>query len=298
MEPTGNLVKNIVERFRHQLAGKYPDQEIIQFVYILFNEYLGWSKSKVHLSYSVDVSAETSSLMNLALKELLAGKPIQYILGKTIFHESLLQVNDQVLVPRPETEELCLMIAATHRGSEVRDFSILDIGTGSGCIAIDLKKHIQGSLVTAIDVSGAALEVARENARLNHAEISFCQSDILNDDNWQEIGRFHLIVSNPPYVLEREKSGMHVNVLEFEPALALFVADDDPLKFYRAISGFAKTHLICPGYLYFEINEKFGSEVRDLVLSLGFDDVKISKDFHGKDRFLSAILTAPSIPPL
>jgi release factor glutamine methyltransferase len=293
MEPTRNLVKNIVGSFKNQLAGKYPGQEIKQLVYILFDEYLGWSKSRVHLSFDEEIPEGALNLMNLAVMDLLAGKPIQYILGKTTFHDSLLELNGHVLIPRPETEELCMLIAAAHKSSEVQDFSILDIGTGSGCIAIDLKKHFQGSPVTAIDVSGLALEVASANAQLNHVEISFCQTDILREDNWQEIGRFHMIVSNPPYVLESEKSGMHVNVLEFEPAMALFVADDDPLVFYGAIARFARIHLIPPGYLYLEINEKFGMEVQDLLKSAGFGEVHVLKDFHGKERFIAATLTIP-----
>jgi release factor glutamine methyltransferase len=298
MDPTGNLVKNLVYNFRKRLGGIYPDHETMQFVYILFEEYLGWHKTRVHLSLETELPETVMSAFNLALEELYAGRPIQYITGHSWFNGTLLKVDPNVLVPRPETEELCAIIKADCRESGVDPLSILDIGTGSGCIAIDLKKHFPHSSITALDKSPGALQIARENAMNNQCEITFIHADILDPSDLASLGNYNLVVSNPPYVVESEKILMHRNVVEFEPGEALFVDDRDPLLFYRAISAFALSHLIPPARLYFEINERFGREVEELLFSNGFDEIRIVKDFHGKERFVSAILKFPSTPPL
>jgi release factor glutamine methyltransferase len=288
MEPAGSLVKNLLQHFEQKLAGIYPDQEIRQLTYILFEEYLGWQKTRVHLSLEVEIPGPVMKIFNRALGQLCAGKPVQYVIGKSWFNGTLLKIDANVLVPRPETEELCSIIKTAHQGMVNHQFSILDVGTGSGCIAIDLKKHFLHSDVTALDISPGAIGIAGENAGSNHCEISFIHADILDQAKWTELGKYHIIVSNPPYVMEHEKIRMHRNVSEYEPAQALFVADNDPLAFYRAISGFAVSHLIPPACLYFEINERLGQEVSELVRSFGFEDVSILQDFHGKERFVSA----------
>ncbi|MCX6305578.1 MAG: peptide chain release factor N(5)-glutamine methyltransferase [Bacteroidetes bacterium] len=297
MEQAGNLVKNLIKEFHQRLARIYPEQEIRQFIYILFEAYLGWPKTRVHVSLDARVPELAMNAFVKALEELADGKPVQYILGQAWFNGTMLKVDRNVLVPRPETEELCAMIRMGYPGRHNHPASILDIGTGSGCIAIDLKKYFQHSEVTAVDISTGALEIAKGNASSCHCDISFVHADILDEADRATLGRFDLIVSNPPYVTEREKTKMHRNVTEFEPAQALFVADGDPLVFYRAIAGFAASHLVPPGYLYFEINEKFGKEVAGLVSSFGFEEVCISLDFHGKERFVSAVLkSSPALP--
>jgi release factor glutamine methyltransferase len=296
MEPARNRVKNLIQEFRRELSGIYPDQEIRQIIHMLFEEYLGWQKTMVHLSPDAEIPEPALHSLFQALKALCAGRPIQYILGKSWFNGTLLKVDDNVLIPRPETEELCSIIRADHAARPDHQVSILDIGTGSGCIAIDLKKYFPDSEVTAVDNSPGALEIARENARSNHCEISFIHADIMNQADRSDLGRYHLIVSNPPYVMEREKIHMHRHVTESEPAQALFVADNDPLVFYKAITDFAVSHLMPPARLYFEINEQFGKEVGNLVQSSGFDTVRILQDFHGKDRFVTAMLNTPSAP--
>jgi release factor glutamine methyltransferase len=298
MNPTGNLVKNLILYFRQQLEGIYPDTEIRQFIYILFEEYLGWTKTRVHLSHESEIPGPVVDLFIQACRELSTGKPVQYILQKAWFNGTLLKVDARVLVPRPETEEFCSWIKSDLSGKHDQNLSILDIGTGSGCIAIDLKKHFLQAEVTAIDRSPGALEVAGENARVNHYDISFMAADILIQQDCNGLGRYHVIVSNPPYVMESEKQRMHRNVADFEPKEALFVPDHDPLIFYRAITAFATGHLQFPGNLYFEINEKFGREVGELLLASGFENVRILHDLHGKERFVSAILKSPSTLPL
>ncbi len=288
MLQAGNLVKNLIRDFHEKLAGIYPEQEIRQILYMLFDEYLGWTKTRVHLSLDAEIHEPEMNSFKLALGELVTGKPIQYILRKAWFNETLLKVGPGVLVPRPETEELCSIIQADHHEQQDQHFSILDVGTGSGCIAIDLKKKFPFSSVTAIDNSIQALEIAVENAFSNNCDVIFMHVDILNQSQWKAMGKYNLVVSNPPYIAESEKRQLHRNVIGFEPANALFVSDDDPLIFYRAICGFACTHLISTGSLYFEINERFGREVCELLVSFGFENVKILKDFHDRERFTSA----------
>ena len=276
--------------FREKLSVIYPDKEIGQFLYILFEEYLGWQKTTVHLSLDVEIPEPAIISFNLALEELQSGKPIQYILNKSWFNGTLLKVDANVLIPRPETEELCSIIKSGYHDNGKKQISILDIGTGSGCIAIDLKKHFSNAEVTAVDISIDALKIASENARANNCEISFIHADILNKTDRTELGKYNMIVSNPPYIAESEKILMHRNVTKFEPDEALYVTDHDPLLFYRAIAEFAIDHLVPPAHLYFEINERFGREVAEIVLSSGFDEVKILHDFHGKERFVTGVL--------
>lgn len=273
-----------------KLSGIYPDHEIRQFVFMLFEEYLGWTKPMVHLYPDTEIPEPVIGSLHRALDELITGKPIQYILGKSWFNGTLLKVDGNVLIPRPETEELCSMIKADLSGEQNRRLSILDIGTGSGCIAIDLKKYFTHSEVTAIDNSKGALKVAGENAVQNNCEIAFIHSDALSEANWKKLGTYHIIVSNPPYVTELERKQMHLNVTGFEPEKALFVSDNDPLMFYKTIAGFAVSHLKPRARLYFEINERYGKEVAGFVSALGYEEVRVLPDFHGKERFLTAVM--------
>ncbi len=290
MENSTISVNNLRKEFSTKLSGFYHEEEITQIIYMLFEEYLGWSKTQVHLSYNSEIPQAVLSLLTKALDDLCTGKPIQYILGKTWFNGILLTVDPRVLIPRPETEELCEIIGNSFKDNQNQVHSILDVGTGSGCISIDLKKRFPDASVTGIDSSLDALDIALKNALENHCEIDLFQSDILCRNDWKKFGRFNLIVSNPPYVLESEKKLMNRNVTAFEPSQALFVTDNDPLEFYRAIADFAVSHLFHPGHLFFEINEQFGKEIVDLLLSFGFSDVRILRDIHGKERFVKGNL--------
>jgi len=289
MENRVIFVNNLIKKFNTKLSGFYHEDEIRQITYMLFEEYLGWSKTQVHLSYNLEIPEAALTLFTNALTELCTGKPIQYILGKAWFNGILLTVDKRVLIPRPETEELCAIIGANLRDNHNQNFSILDIGTGSGCISIDLKKRFPNARITGIDSSRSALEIALKNAHENHCQLELIQSDILNNEDRITLGRFNMIVSNPPYVTEIEKKLMNRNVTEYEPSQALFVSDSNPLQFYIAIADFADSHLIRPGHLFFEINERFGKEIRNLLLFCGFSEVEIIKDIHGKDRFVMAV---------
>ena len=214
-------------------------------------------------------------------QRLLADEPVQYVLGEAQFLGRWFHVEPGVLIPRPETEELVQHVLACTQPTSWQG-TILDIGTGSGCIPIYLAKKLPDCLFSAIDISDDALGTARSNAERHGCIINFIKADILD---YQTSAMFDIIVSNPPYVLESEKAFMQPNVLDYEPDTALFVPDDDPLKFYRAICKFAVEHLNDGGKLYFEINEKYGQETAELMRFCGFGEVKVMQDLFGKDRF-------------
>jgi release factor glutamine methyltransferase len=223
---------------------------------------------------------------HFAVKDLLKNKPLQYIIGETEFCDLKFKVNENVLIPRPETSELVHLITNRQQTTDNSQLTILDIGTGSGCIAISLAKQLPQSQVYALDISEKALCVAKDNAYINNVDITFIHDDILSLRNKIET-KFDIIVSNPPYVRDLEKAEMRDNVLNWEPHNALFVSDDDPLIFYRNILEFAKTHLKENGEVWFEINEYLGKEMKDLCCEMGFSNVNIYKDFREKERFLS-----------
>lgn len=215
---------------------------------------------------------------------LLNHEPWQHIVGFADFYGLKFQVSPDVLIPRPETEELVQLVLENVKPKQ----AVLDIGTGSGCIPISIKKKYEDLNVFGLDVSEAALNIAKQNAILNHVEINWQQADILSPKEWSRVGesRFDIIVSNPPYVLESDKSKMHRNVLNFDPELALFVADETPLLFYEAISDFALQYLKPNGQLYFEIHQDFGQQTVALLKSKGFQNVEIVKDLFGNDRIV------------
>jgi len=213
--------------------------------------------------------------------------PIQYILGETEFYGLPFRVNDSVLIPRPETEELVDWIRSENNRNEA--LNILDIGTGSGCIAIALKHEFPNAAVEAFDISDKALETARSNAGLNKLDVEFSKVDILNVADQSK--KWDIIASNPPYIPELEKSEIEANVLEHEPHLALFVPDNDPLLFYRHIALFAKKQLNPNGKLYFEIHRDYGKECMELLASLGFSEIELRKDISGNNRMIRSVIS-------
>lgn len=268
--------RELFGRIRQELAGGYPSEEAEAVALRLLGHYLGVDRAALYL----DPEAETEEIPDLsaAVRELMAGRPLQYVLGETEFYGRSLKVNESVLIPRPETEELVRWIAEEHRNASPR---IIDIGTGSGAIAIALATELPGAEVSALDISPEALETARENAERNEVRVSFLQCDILRE---KPAGKFDVIVSNPPYVRESEKTEMRSNVLDHEPGTALFVPDSDPLLFYREIAAWGREALNDGGTLYFEINEAFGPETGELLSALGYGHVEVRKDLFGKDR--------------
>lgn len=287
------LVKDLKQIFHKELDAIYGKDEVFSFFFMLTEQYCNISRLDVALDTKISITKEEQEPLFKALESLKQHTPIQYILGETEFYGLPFKVNANTLIPRPETEELVqLVVDAYPKQNSKAKVSILDIGTGSGCIAISLAKNIVPSSVSALDVSAKALEQARQNAVLNNVEVDFVAGDILTmtegDSAFKNI-TFDVIVSNPPYVRNLEKLEMQANVLENEPHLALFVADDNPLLFYKAITGFAVQHLKQNGQLFFEINEYLGPEMIQLLEDNGFKDVQLKQDFFGKDRMVKGI---------
>tara|TARA_B100001287_G_scaffold268446_1_gene264733 strand:+ start:489 stop:1328 length:840 start_codon:yes stop_codon:yes gene_type:complete len=262
-----------------ELSSIYEMEELNSIFNLLSEDYLKIPRSKILLANEIDLNESDQTLFLSALERLKTHEPIQYVLGKTSFMDLEFKVNSSVLISRPETEELVrLMLKEDLNGKE-----ILDIGTGSGCIAISLAKNLPNAKVSALDISKDALKVARENAKLNNVNIEFIHADIFE---YQSDKKYDIIVSNPPYVLESEKSLMKKNVLDFEPGLALFVENDNPLKYYRSILKFASNSLHNKGFLFFEINENYSAKFENICKLNSFYNIRVISDFNMKNRFL------------
>jgi release factor glutamine methyltransferase len=284
MKAADNRVQSVTDFFQSELLGGYDKEEISLFCFLCFEHFLGF-KNKTDLILRAQERMSESELLRfvLAVKDLKKRKPIQYILGKAPFYGLTFQVDSHVLIPRPETEELVELVIQHWDAKPVR---LLDIGTGSGCIAIALQRNLPQAQVLALDVSETALETARENALANRASVQFAIFDILSDPaGWKE-GKLDIIVSNPPYIRRSEMNAMDSNVSSFEPHLALFVGDEDPLLFYRRIAEFAESHLHAGGELFLEVNEALGHDVAAMLSSEGFSTPVVQKDLNGKDRIV------------
>lgn len=280
-------VGEVFDELVNELTPMYEMREATNIVRILFQEKLKMSRVDLAMHQSSNLNDKDKKQIFQVAEKLLEGQPVQYVLGKVDFLNCTLRVNKNVLIPRPETEELAQWVISENNSPELY---LLDVGTGSGCIAISMAKNIAESFVTAIDISQPALELARINAITNATNIDFQNFDILNEEIWKKLDEFDVIVSNPPYVCEKEKEKMHVNVLEHEPHNALFVPDNDPLLFYRKISDMALKRLCKGGRIYFEINEAYAKEVKELLEKKGFSEVMIRQDMNNKDRFVKATL--------
>jgi protein-(glutamine-N5) methyltransferase, release factor-specific len=275
-----------LKHFIHQRLGKlYESTEIQSFYFMLLAHYGHYSKVDVLTNTEEELPEEVVLPIKKAIKALLSAEPIQYVLGETEFCSYRFFVTKDVLIPRPETEELVDWVYRQYK-TTATPLKILDIGTGSGAIAISLKKLLPQAEVTAIDVSAEALAIARRNAKTNGATIHFVQQDILMTDRLPE--KYDVIISNPPYVRFAEQAEMHPNVLNYEPHLALFVSDENPLLFYDKIAELAYRFLTPQGSLFFEINQYLGKETQDLVRQKGFNEVILQQDLLGNDRMLFA----------
>jgi release factor glutamine methyltransferase len=275
-------LKELKNKFITELSEVYPSEEITSFFSILSEKYLGLTRLEVVVQPELNVSVAISETFLNAISRLKVFEPIQYITGETQFYGLPFKVNENTLIPRPETEELVEWILEVQKKAKSKSF--LDIGTGSGCIAVSLAKFTQECEVSALDFSSEALKKAKENAILNVVSVDFFQQDILKTKHLPK--QYNVIISNPPYVRELEKKAMQTNVLNYEPASALFVSDKDPLLFYRKIAQLAKTYLATNGLLYFEINEYLSKDLVTMLETIGFFDVVVKKDIFGKDRMI------------
>ena len=313
-----NRVHDILALYHEELDPLYGPGEVAAFGEMLFEAFLGWDRVQLLTSKSHTVNQSDLLRLHWALEDLLRHRPIQHIIGHVDFCGCRIAVSSDVLIPRPETEEMVDFLVEngerrvengerrteSHRGQALSTPQVLDLCTGSGCIAIALKKGFPEADVTAVDLSAAALAVARRNALENAAEVNFVQSDILatpKEENKEEnkeknseeknfnfqFSIFNLIVSNPPYVRQSERAAMQRNVLDYEPPLALFVPDDDPLRFYRAIAALAEHRLAPDGLLAIEINEALADDTCALLRQHGFNP-QVHKDFRDRNRFITA----------
>lgn len=279
-------IREYRDKFYNSLRDRNEPAEVDMFFRLLAEAYLKMSRIQISLNLESELSEEEFSKFESALQRLSAHEPIQYIIGETEFYGLPMKVDRNVLIPRPETEELVEWILQDLKSRDVKSPRILDIGTGSGCIAISLAKNLKEADVTAIDVSEGALIMAQTNAALNEVSVTFELTDILVVEKLSST--FDVIVSNPPYVRELEKHEIKPNVLENEPETALFVKDEDPLLFYEKITKLAQTALKENGSLYFEINQYLGKETEELLQSAGFK-TELRQDFLRNDRMLKGM---------
>ena len=290
--------KSLFTQLVSEITSVYEENEAKSIVYLLLEHYLNFSKTDILLDYPINQSFDFQDIIH----RLKTQEPVQYIIGETEFYGRKFKVNPNTLIPRPETEELVQLTINSYksRGEQLlignkkifnsqSSLSVLDMGTGSGCIAISLACELPNAQVYAYDISENALKVAKENAVMNKVNVIFEQVDILNPSP-SSLSLFSIIVSNPPYVMNAEKLEMEQNVLDYEPHLALFVEDSNPLIFYKAIAEFASKKLINQGLCIVEVNQAFGLETAELFWNQGFRSVEVVKDMFGKDRMVKAIL--------
>ena len=281
-------IKKYRQYFINSLEDLYSIEELQSIFYLLAEKLLHLSRIDIALQLDDTLTSDEEINFNQAIDRLKIYEPVQYILGETEFFGYPFLVNKQVLIPRPETEELVSWIIDDV---DKKETTILDIGTGSGCIAISLAKKLNNAVVSAIDISNKAIEVAKKNALINNVNVEYSSVDVLNfedklvlQDKWKS--KFDIIVSNPPYVTMQEKKLMQLNVIDHEPDIALFVEDDDPLLFYRRISELSRQYLKHNGTLYLEINEYLGVEMEKMLNEAGFKHVELKKDMFGKNRMI------------
>ncbi|MBL0181627.1 MAG: peptide chain release factor N(5)-glutamine methyltransferase [Chitinophagaceae bacterium] len=282
------MLKELYRNFLLQLQQVYSLSEATNITDWVFEKKASLKRSDILKNPGKVITAAADKLIQEAMQELLTHKPVQYVLGEAWFYHMKLKVNEHVLIPRPETEELVEQLIK-DRKSKLTDPAILDIGTGSGCVPIAIKKHLPAAIITSIDVSEKAIELAKENAALHNAHINFIQLDFLDESKRNGLPMFDIIISNPPYIPFNEKEKLDRNVTAFEPHLALFVPDDSPLIFYQEIALFGKNNLLPNGKIYLETHEKLAKEVAALFMK-DYQTVMIKKDIYGNERMV--IVTA------
>lgn len=275
------------------LISLYDSREAGQITHMVLEHVTGMSRTERAIHKQQLLSSEQVDRVTLYSNELASGKPVQYVLGEAWFAGLRFLVNEHTLIPRPETEELVEWIKAV---ADPETLSVLDIGTGSGCIPITLKKNFPLWNIQSIDLSAGAIQVAKENAKLHEVDIDFIQMDFLDEQNWSALAQFDLIVSNPPYIRMAESVTMAKHVLNHEPHMALFVPDDDALIFYKKIAAFGKTHLKNRSLVFLEINQESGDEVCTVFNNVNYS-TKLRTDVHGNDRMVAAELTTSSLLP-
>lgn len=290
MKIATNKLSDLYEFYKTELLPVYEESELYAIFELVCEHYLGYTKTDTRLKFHENLNQSDVLKIYDTAKALKKGTPIQYIFGEADFYNLKFKVNSSTLIPRPETEELVDLIIKQYQTIKQETLNILDIGTGSGCIPITLKKHLPSAKVIGVDISEKALDVAKTNAKKNNVEVDFIQLDILSQEQCTKYNvQCTIIVSNPPYVLKLEASQMDGRVLDHEPHLALFVEDNDPIIFYKRIIDFCKSNLTEKGYLYFELNPLYANAVENYANDSNlFNFTELIKDMSGKQRFLKA----------
>lgn len=282
-----NALKDVVAYFENNLSDTFTQREIKTIAKAFICERFNWSDSDYLIQRSQATCSESDLLyFRNAVKRIKSGEPFQYVLGKTWFYDVLLKIDRRALIPRPETEELVDWILKNNTLTAPK---IVDIGTGSGCIPIALKKHLPQAIVTGLDVCDAALDLAIENAKFQDVDVAFFKYDVLQPNDSVEGQVFDIVVSNPPYIPIEEKHTMAKHVVDYEPEKALFVPQDKPLLFYEHIIDFTTTHLASEGLLYLEIHEELADGVVDVLEKASFKAICCKKDLQGKNRMIKAV---------
>lgn len=287
MSGMSNEARHVVNQLRESLHDIYSPEEALAVAYAAFEEVTGLSRLDLVKNPGIILDEVTMDRVDRIREQLRSGMPLQYVTGKVLFSDLSLVVDENVLIPRPETEELVSWVIETLGNNFVG--SILDIGTGSGCIAVALASKLLSDRIEGLDISARAIEIARDNAARASVDIRFHRADILHEQDWERLGGYSVIVSNPPYVRESEKSMMQDHVLLHEPHDALFVTDEDPLIFYEKILDFAVGHLEAHGHLFFEINEAMADELKFLIGRYPVSSFTLKKDLNGRYRFLHLV---------
>lgn len=279
-------IQETQQYIRQSIQAAYPEPEADAVAQLVLEHVLGQSRGQLRLNRQEEVSEAQEACIKAAVARLQQQEPVQYVLGVAHFYGLDLQVDERVLIPRPETEELVDLVLKEHKGRQ--GLQVLDICAGSGCIPLALAANLPGAAIYGLEVSEGALEVAKANAAIYKLPVTWLQQDIFGPVQGIAAGSLDIITSNPPYVLEAEKQQIRPNVLQYEPHLALFVPDTDALKYYSRISAVAFALLKEGGKLYFEINERYGAQVQELLLQAGFPAATVVQDLYGKDRIVRA----------
>lgn len=281
-------IQSIYEHVKKELLSIYDEREAANIAAMVIEKITGKTKTDRIINKAFPINHEQEKQIEEILADLLENKPVQYALQEAWFMGMCFFVNEHVLIPRPETEELVLCVLTELKKNNAPHPCIIDIGTGSGCISVAIKKNYPDARVSAIDISENALQVAEKNANHLKTEIHFLKGDILDENSWSLFEKFDYIISNPPYIKQSEKAEMRKNVLNYEPHLALFVADDNAMLFYDKIAKFALQHLKENGKIVVEINETLSAEVSDTFKNYGYQDIIVLKDLQQKDRIVIA----------
>ncbi|PTX22299.1 release factor glutamine methyltransferase [Pontibacter mucosus] len=281
-------VQQLQQHIRESIKTAYPEPEAGSIAQLVLEHVLQKNRMQLSLAQQQEVNPEQETQLKQMVQRLQQQEPVQYVLGVAHFYGLELLVDERVLIPRPETEELVDLVLREHKGQD--GLQVLDICAGSGCIPLALAANLRNAEVYGLEVSEGALEVAKANAAKYNLNINWLQADIFEPVPRITPASLDIITSNPPYVLEEEKGQMRENVLQYEPHLALFVPDQDPLKYYRRIAEVAQQLLKKGGKLYFEINERYGQQVQDLLLQLGFAEARVVQDLFGKDRIVRGMM--------